>query len=785
MRNTLLPTYVPLRRRRRRRLLLCLLGVLLTPVLAFVGYITSRPAWHALDPDKITHFDESLLVFDKNGELISQLYKNENRISVNAEALPKHVTDAFIAAEDARFYSHEGVDLIRICGAAIADLKSRSFAEGASTITQQLIKLTHLSPEKTITRKLDEAILSYRLEHIFSKQQILQSYLNRVYFGAGYYGIEAAARGYFGVSASELTLAESALLAGVLKSPARFAPHLRPLASVGRRGVILDLMVEYGMISEEEAAEAKAEPLTLSEDVMKNRHSYYIDLALTDACAILDMKMGELLTSGYRIETAMDPTLQALCERAFSDDSLFPYCDGKSAEGAVVFVEAETGRIAAIVGGRDNSIALGYNRATRIRRQPGSAIKPIFVYAPALEAGYTAASMLLDDMATFEEYTPRNATGTYRGWVTMREAVTRSLNLPAVSLCDQLGVEMCKAFAAKLGIPFAARDNALALALGGFTYGVSPYQLAGAYASFANGGVYRKPQAVARITDRNGRVLYEATQNGVRVMHEGNAYVLTEMLEDVVREGTARSLDALGMELAAKTGTVGDEYGNRDIWLAAYNPEYAAVVWMGFDNSENGEVIPPDCGGGSYPAELLKSILSELYRYAESPRFAVPDSVTAVRLDRTTLSAEHRTVLATPLTPERDAVTEYFVSGTEPTELSAYWQVPEAPDDVEVTRDGNTVTVTFTPLAEGMLYRLYRENSEGFSILLTTVTGSVFPASFTEELPESEGSYAYYVIPVHPKLTSNGTLLCGHSSEKAYLIVRNIANFSVLRQENG
>ena len=752
--------------------MLCALCVLLTPVLGFVGYIASREAWRMLDLNKLLRRDESLLVTARDGTQLSQLYKSENRISVSIDTLPDYVTNAFIAAEDARFYSHEGVDLIRICGAAIADLKAGSYAEGASTITQQLIKLTHLSSEKTLTRKLDEAILSYRLEHVFNKRQILEAYLNRVYFGGGYYGIEAAARGYFGVPASELTLAESALLAGVLKSPARFAPHLRPEASVGRRGVILDLMAEYGLITEAEAAEAKTEPLLLVPDELRNRHSYAIDLALTESCELLDTDLDTLLTAGYTIETSIEPALQSIAEAAFRDDSLFPTYAGQSAQGAVVLVRADTGEVAAIVGGRNEDAALAYNRATRIRRQPGSAIKPVFVYAPALEAGYTAASMLLDDTATFADYTPRNASGTYRGWVTMREAVTRSLNLPAVSLCDTLGVETCKAFASQLGIPFDARDNALALALGGFTYGVSPYQLAGAYASFASGGVYRKPHIVTRILTREGRVLYEARTEGTRVLSEGNAFVLTDMLQSVVREGTAKSLADLPFDLAAKTGTVGDETGNRDIWLAAYNPEYAAVVWMGFDSSTHGETIPPDCGGGSYPAALLRRILTEWYATRPAPGFTVPDSVVRVRLDKTTLADSHETVLAGALTPDSAAAYEYFVRGTEPTAVTAYWQVPEPPDDLALSRSGETVTLTFSTPGLRMLYRVYREDAHGFTILLATVNGSAFGVTLSLPLPEEDGAYAYYVVPVHPKLQQNGEPLTGLPSEKVFLTVR-------------
>ena len=271
------------RRRRRRRFFRVLAIIIFAPLLACAVWIFSQDAWHLLDLEKIYTSEETLLITDKNGAIVSRLYLHENRVSVSADTLPAHVRNAFLAAEDARFYSHPGFDLIRIAGAALHDLKAGSYVEGASTVTQQLIKLTHLSAEKTLDRKVDEAILSYRLEQLLSKDEILTCYLNRVYFGGGYYGIEAAAEGYFGVHASELTLAQSALLAGVLKSPATYAPHLRPEASVGRRGVILDLMVEYGMIGAEEAARAKAEPLVLIADTDKQRHDSYIDLATTEA----------------------------------------------------------------------------------------------------------------------------------------------------------------------------------------------------------------------------------------------------------------------------------------------------------------------------------------------------------------------------------------------------------------------------------------------------------------------------------------------------------------------
>lgn len=719
-----------------------------------------------LDTTKITATQQSTLVFDKDGKEVSCLYSTENRIDIDISVLPDYVINAFLAAEDARFYSHQGFDLIRICGAALNDIKANAYVEGASTITQQLIKLSHLSNEKELTRKLDEAILAYQLENIYSKQEILELYLNYVYFGAGCYGIGAAARTYFGVSASELTLSQSALLAGVLKSPSRFAPHLRPDASVGRRGVILDLMASYEMITQAQANAAKSEPLVLADNVTNGQRGYYVDLALTQACEYLQIDMDELLTGGYRISTMMDSSLQSVCTEVFAVDAYFPVFNGQSAQGAIVIVDAKTGGVSALMGGRDSDTALAFDRAVNIRRQPGSAIKPVLVYAPALENGYTAATMLLDEQTIFDDYIPKNASGRYSGWVTMRTAVTKSLNIPAVTVFSDLGASKCKAFASQLGLTFHEHDTRLALSLGGFTYGVSPMQLAGAYSTFASGGIYREPYVISTITDSSGHILYQHQSEQTRVMKEGNAFILTSMLQSVVTDGTATRLSDLGIGLAAKTGTVGNSMGNRDIWLAAYNPEYAAVVWMGFDDDSDGRMLPADSGGGTYPAEMLHEVFSRIYSNRTAPSFIIPSDVVSVSLDSHTLKSDYVAVLASELTPLEQTSNEYFLRGTEPTEMSSYWAVPDPPTDFLAVKSESTVTISFTPLAPYIEYRLYREDSSGYTVLLGTFVGSLLKHSYVDDVWGLVGAYRYYVVPAHPELTIGDVQVVGNSTPK-------------------
>lgn len=763
-------TNKPNAHRRLKRWLFFLAALILLPAAILAAYVLSRDAWHMLDKEKLSYEKLSVRVFDGDDELFSALSGGEERLLMHIEDLPDHVKNAFIAAEDARFYDHPGIDAIRIVGAAWSDLKAGAFVEGASTITQQLIKLTHLNSRKELSRKVDEAILAVQLERVYGKDQILEMYLNTVYFGSGFYGLETAARGYFGVSAHKLSLDQAALLAGVLKSPARFAPNRRPEASVGRRGVILHLMAGYGMISEAEADAAAAKPLRLKKDPTLERRGYYVDYALQESCRLLGVTMNRLLSDGYSIYTGMDREAELLCEDLFTRDEFFPQANGESAQGAICLIDAHTGYISALVGGRDDHVALGFNRAVRIRRQPGSVIKPILVYAPALEAGYTAADMLLDEASTFGDYAPSDASRRYRGWVTMREAVTRSLNIPAVELFSSLGIGRCKSFARQLGIPFDKNDTRLALALGGFTYGVSPRELCAAYAAFAAGGVYRTPTLIRRIEDREGHTVYEARPFARRVMSEGSAFILTSMLQSVVQKGTAKALSDLPLQVAAKTGTVGDETGNRDVWLAAYTAEHAAVIWMGFDENSHGKVLPPDSGGGGYPAALMKEVLTGLYSGKTAPVFHQPDSVIRVRLDGYTMDTQHETVLATSYTPDSYGVWEYFLKGTEPTDPSPYWSAPEPPEDLSLTHSGDFVTIRFTPRQSYIRYLLYREKADGYATLLAAFEGTE-AAVFTDDVSKLQGALAYYVIPVHPGITVEGTPLAGPASPKASLFL--------------
>jgi len=746
--------------------------LMLSVLLLFAASILRLDAWHEFDASKILNCDRSLIVYDKDGNEVSVLKMSENRIYISIDSIPEAVRNAFIAAEDVRFYKHPGFDIKRIIGAAIADIKAGSYEQGASTISQQLIKLSHLSSEKTFKRKIEEAILAYQMERQFEKDEILEMYLNYCYFGGGFYGIEAASRGYFGKSASEITAAQGAMLAGILKSPSRYAPHINLEASIKRRNLILKLMKDYGFLEEGEYEKAVNEEAIITKTNFADQRGYYIDTALLEACEHLNITLDELLTGGYHVYTSMDSAVQKKCEEIFADGSFFI---NDEIQAAIAVVNPETGMVSAMVGGRNSNVAMAYNRATQIRRQPGSIIKPIICYAPAMEYyGYTAATMIPNMERSFAGYSPKNFDGRYSSQVSLRKAISSSLNIPAVEVLNDISVRAGMKFASNVGIEFADNDKSLALALGGFAYGVSPLQIASAYAMFADDGYYCKPQMVEKILDSNGKVLYSYNIVKSRVISKENAFILSNILCDVVTKGTGRRLGEVsnkGIELAGKTGTSNEVTGaggteNRDAWMVAYNTEYSAAVWMGYDSAAGGKSLPHDFTGGSYPAEILKALFLSIYENRPAPKFIRPKNVIEIRLDAYTMEKDSVPALATPITPEESVLIEYFIEGTQPDVQSKYWVKPKAPENFSCRLNfyGNPI-ITFTGVDSDVVYRVYREDSSGLNTLIYEYEGAGY-AYFEDEYCEDPYNSCYYCIPMHKTLKVNGEALCGDATKK-------------------
>mgnify|MGYP000586757517 CR=1 FL=1 len=657
-------------RRKRKKLKLTRFILLLVLVLALgtggtafgmvLVSLKDLPAvnWDNLAPNAAT------LIYDKDGNLVTEIGL-ENRVPVDIEEVPPVVKKAFLAAEDNRFYQHHGVDLRAIARAAWNNLTSRA-TQGGSTITQQLVKNCFLTPEQTFKRKIQEAYLAIQLERRYTKNEIFEMYLNWIYFGEGAYGIQAAAYTYFGKDVKDLDLAEAALLAGLPRAPSLYSPYRDLTVATQRRNAVLDSMARYAYITPEQAAEAKRRPIELKASSVKDKqypYPYFIDYVTEQLVA----RYGEakVFREGLKVYTTLDPKIQAYAEAAVADSRNFPATTRDKngilqPQGAAVVLDPHTGYIKAIVGGREHTQARQWNRATRTRRQPGSAFKPIFVYGPAVdELGLGPASVIDDIPLKFPNWAPTNYDGRYRGLITMRTALTWSVNIAAVKVLQEVTLPKAVAFARELGITTLRPDKeGLASALGGLYEGVTPLEMAGAYGTFANGGVYVEPTAIIRVEERDGTVLEQFTPRKKRVMKPTTAWLITDMLRSVVQQGTGTAAQIGGRPVAGKTGTT-DKREN--VWFCGYTPELVSVVWIGYDDQK--KPLPYGSYGGTYPARIWRQIMSQALAGVPVKDFPRPVGIVTATVD------SKSGLLPGPNTPPHHQVTDYFAEGTVPTEV--------------------------------------------------------------------------------------------------------------------
>lgn len=564
-------------------------------------------------------------VFDSHGRLITTLHSDQNRLPIDINKVPQNLQNAFIAAEDNRFYEHIGIDPIGIFRAIFANLTNRGIAQGGSTITQQLAKNAFLSQEQTLKRKIQEAMLALEIEHKYSKKEILEMYMNQIYFGQGAYGIQTAAKTYFNKDVNELTLTQCAMLAGLPKSPNYYSPFNNLNEAKKRKNVVLDQMVKYGYVSAAEAEDAKNQDLGLSKSHQSkeaDEYASFIDYVSQQVAK----KYGDdaLYKEGLKIYTTMDVDKQHAAVRAMRN---LPnnYTDENGLtqpQAAIVSIDPKTGHILAMVGGRGQD---SFNRASMAVRQPGSAFKP-FVYLTALQHDMTPDTTMNDQPVTYGSWSPKNAGGSYSGTMTLSDALAHSVNTIAVQLADQVSTKNIIANAKKMGITtLDAKDDNLAMALGGLTKGVTPLEMASAYGTFANKGVHVKPTAIVKILDRNGNVLEDAStlekeETKTRVMSEREAYEMTTMLEGVIDHGTGTAA-AIGRPAAGKTGTTDD---NKDAWFVGYTPDIVTAVWIGDDTGSHslGEIY-----GGTIPAEIWKDYMSSATSDESGGDFSAPSGM--------------------------------------------------------------------------------------------------------------------------------------------------------------
>ena len=563
----------------------------------FSGLFSPKNMDEQLQPDAASEF------YDSKGDLIYTTLSEERRIPININYIPDHTQKAFISIEDNRFYEHMGVDFRGTARAVVSTLSGRE-VQGGSTITQQLAKNAFLTQERTITRKVKEAFIARELEKRYTKDEILEMYLNHIYFGNGAYGVESAARYYFGKEATELSIAESATLAAIPKSPNYFNPFENPKASKERKELVIDQMVKYGYITEAQGEAAKKEELKLAKTTRKredNPNFYFIDMITQKV--IDELGAEALYKGGLKIYTTLDSEMQKAAIESLKhlpqatmeekvlaklrdDQHPAAYNDKNKLtqpQVALVAIDPNTGHVKALLGGRGQD---KFNRATLSVRQPGSSFKP-FVYLTGMANGFTPASIMEDKEEEFDkDWKPRNVTKKWYGKVSLRTAIARSMNIPTIKLAREVGVHKVVETAQKMGISTLVSegkytDANLSMAIGGLSHGVSPLEMASAYGVFATNGILCKPFALLQVTDAQGKVLYQQDTVAKRVMDPKPIYTTVNMLEDVLIWGSGGGM-GIGRPAAGKTGTT-DNYV--DAWFVGFTPDLSTAVWIGDDNN--------------------------------------------------------------------------------------------------------------------------------------------------------------------------------------------------------
>ncbi|WP_449539260.1 transglycosylase domain-containing protein [Ferdinandcohnia sp. Marseille-Q9671] len=586
-------------------------------------YINSRDVSSLNNP-----LPEPTIIYDKNGEIASKVPGSKLE-GVSYEDIPPHVINSVIAIEDHRFYKHPGVDYIGIFRALFRNLKAGEIVEGGSTITQQLTKNVFLTHEQTLQRKIEEFFLAQKIERTYSKEKIIEMYLNQIYFGEGAWGIKNAARTYFGKEVQELTISEGAILAGLIKSPSTMNPLKNKDLSFERRDLVLAMMEGHGFLSAKQVEEAKTQEMIFEGrkvDPYKGKYPHYVDYIIEEAIEKYGLTQNEVMSGGLEIYTELDPHMQETTEQVFKNDSLFPASpDDQLVQGGAILVDPKTGGISALVGGRGEHVFRGFNRATQLKRQPGSIIKPLAVYTPALENGYSIYDVLPDKPMSFNGYEPSNVSGSFRGSVTMYDALRNSDNVPAVWLLNKIGLQTGIESVKEFGLPITEDDHNLSIALGGLHTGVAPIHMAEAYTTFPNEGKKTQAHAISKIIDSKGEIIAQWEEEPQQIISPEVAKRITFMLKGVIEEGTGRKARIEGREVAGKTGStqvaIDGINGTKDIWMVGYTPELVGTVWLGYDKTDANHYLTTT---SSTAAIILKEMMEQSLQNVPPSSFNLP-----------------------------------------------------------------------------------------------------------------------------------------------------------------
>lgn len=668
------------------------------------GYIVTTPELSASDL-QLTKFNT--FIYDKEGNVIAELKRNENRVWIDYVDIPKNLINAFIAVEDKRFWEHKGVDFKRFIYAAIYSarsmIKGEETLQGGSTITQQMVKNLTGADDVTIKRKIQEMWQALKLEREgLSKEDILTRYLNTIPFGGTIYGIEIAAQAYYGKDVRELSLAECASLAGITQWPSKYAPSTEENRknNIERAHMILGLMLEQGMITEAEYEQAIQEEIKFvynpnaGKVAQTSNQSYFVDEVIKAVIKDLSEQKGispqtaedMIYNSGLKIYTTMDPKVQKALDEVFVDDTYFPQINEEAKrreeipQAAMVVVDPETGAVCGLYGGYGEKKGSVFNRATQMKRSPGSSIKPLLVYGPGIETGRLTAGtviddvpqhMLLNDMSVPEKERaklyPQNVEKKNFGLTTIREGIVESRNvIAALALRDYTSFKVGLNYLEKVGIPRWDDEGKISIAMGGFTNQMSPLEMASAYTVFAYKGVYWEPYFYTRVEDVNGNIILEKKPKGTKVYSEQAAFIINDILQDVVAKGTAKGLTVKNKKgenipTAGKTGT-SDK--NIDRWFCGMTPYYVAAAWYGYDNRQ----VPISLVSGEYnnAKNIWHAVMIKIHEELEPKKFFenVPPKIVTREICMD--SGKLATDLCRQDPRGSRIYTEYFIEGTEP-----------------------------------------------------------------------------------------------------------------------
>ena len=705
-----------------RKILLVLfsfLGVATLVASAYCFVITSDVK---LSPERLILNEKNVCLYDCEGAHVTNASTALLKQTTPIADCPTHLKNAFINVEDKRFYQHRGYDFRRIARAAVSNLKAKSFKEGASTISQQLIKNTHLTQEKTLKRKLQEWKLTKELERRYTKDEILEKYLNTIYFGHSCFGISSAASFYFGKTPRELTLGESAILAGLVKSPNHYSPFKNPENCQKRKTVVLNVMLKNGSITEKEKMDALNAPLPTSSPIKNdNGYVHFVFDELTALSEKYAFKVGGKVEIFTYLDQEVQGHLEEIAQGYMQSDKTLLVLDGSSKgfKGCVSTVG-------------------------NICRLPGSLIKPLLVYTPALEENVISpATPICDCKVDYNGYAPENYDGVYHGYVSARECVEKSLNIPAVKTLEALTLKKATKYLEKLHLPVDEGDKTLALALGGMRKGYTLKDIVSAYSALQSGGSFAPCGFISSVRI-NGLPVYKKTISKEKVFSEESAYLMTDMLKSTVQNGTAKKLRSLPFEIAAKTGTVGTQKGNTDAYALSYTAKDCAAVWLG--NADNRKI---DCTGSGKPCSILYEIneaLEGIYKAKKTSieGFQKPKNVAYIDLDKSAYYDTHTLLLADDKAPAAHRISELFKSSAIPLNKSTSFSKPNVIPPTISVKD-NSVCITFDERSPS--YYTYKIERRDYASHTTLYEGKFIPQFVDDTLVEGN-VYVYTVTPI-------------------------------------